>query len=75
MTKKDIEDLRYNDLIGCPFTGQRWYVIGWFYDNRKNVWILSVTDLMKTYGWFVTQEQLKRYIILKKSSFERIKKE
>ena len=75
MTKQEIEELRFYDIICCPFTGQKWHVIGWVYDNKKSSWILSVSDITETYAWFVTQEQLKRYIILKKSSFERIKKE
>lgn len=77
MTKQEIEALKYQDIICCPFTSQKWYVDHWMYDNRKNIHILIVKDMLKSYYWYLTKDQLKRYIIIKKSSFyteEQLKK-
>ena len=65
MTKQQIEALKYNDIICCPFTGQKWYVNKWMYDNRKDIHILIVRNMLKSYYWFLTKEQLRRYIKIK----------
>lgn len=68
MTKQEIEALKPGDIIYCPFTGQKWFVYFWRGDEndiKNKLVILIVENIEKTYKWFLTKEQLKRYIKIK----------
>lgn len=65
MTKQEIEALKPGDKIYCPFTSEKWIVYFWQNDKKNKLDILIVQDVLKTYHWFLTKEQLRRYIKIK----------
>lgn len=65
MTKQEIEALKPGDKIYCPFTFQKWIVNFWQNDKENKLDILIVQNMLKTYKWFLTKDQLRRYIKIK----------
>lgn len=65
MKKQEIEDLKPGDIIFCPFTYQKWLVNFWKNDDKNKLDILIVQNIKENYQWFLTKEQLKRYIKIK----------
>ena len=65
MTKQEIEALKPGDKIYCLFTFQKWVVNFWQNDKENKLDILIVENVLKTYKWFLTKDQLRRYIKIK----------
>ena len=65
MKKQEIEDLKPGDKIYCPFTYQKWLVVFWVNDDKSDVGILIVQNIKENYKWFLTKDQLRRYIKIK----------
>lgn len=66
MTKQEIEALKPGDKIYCPFTGEKWIVNFWTNNQKKYDFdILIVQNTSKNYKWFLTKDQLRRYIKIK----------
>ena len=65
MTKQEIESLKPGDKIFSPLSYQKWLVIFWEKDEKKNLDLLIVQNVLMDYKWFLTKEQLKRFIKIK----------
>ena len=65
MTKQEIEDLKPGDKIYSLLSYQKWIVIFWQIDKKNKLDLLIVQNVLMNYKWFLTKEQLKRFIKIK----------